>query len=900
MPNQFIDLEAQVDSDDELSYDSDGNSSSDFIDNAPYGGVRDPLPPTPSTPSSSSLPPASSPAPPPESSRRLAQLVGQIQEKYVERSFLEMGHVQEPKVQPEAENPAYDRTLVLHTEDWRLWHIKCKPLQEYFLVYELMMMHCDLKDELQSVFYSPRNIGFLYLEAQFFKTGLRSLREVLRAFCDIRTSSLALVPEADLRNCLYIINTNNDPVFAPRKWVQVKRGLYKGDIGLVCDTFHGAGSACGVKIWVVPRLGLTYEDCSSSSSSKRKRRSPCPPSEHFDCESCMQLEGSLEVGKFMYSYKSWSFEYGLQVKAFNPSSLSPAREMPTSVYSLFMEAQKLAGDRFLFEEATMPLPSCWRFEPGESVTVHGTDGKAYCGTVSAAPEGNTCEVNVVSKGLQVVPVRNLEKGIILGEYIKVLVGVHVGKMGFVVAQSGAHLGVCVGAHMNGVDFLVHANSVKLSTPEFTTSVMPWINVEVTLLPQPFSGWSGVVKNVIVDARQSLCLGVQLLDGQSIEVGYYDPLLDYSPLQEDQLLEFGVNPSIHAMCTGPVPWIGVKVDFIDGNYKGEYGVVQGVDRYKTDVEKKSGLMLMLERYTFAALGSNRLVKVDYNDVRYCKTKLFLCNVYPPSEKQSFYLPNSPSEDESQTFSVPSDVSTPMPSTQMVSTPMPTEWEKWTIFTGPWSATYNYSPHSPMPSMFLLPSPPAPSSLLLLPAKPLEENIFGNAWILHPGLAGIEIAVDLKPDASLGSFGKKSPVYVKRFSDSNGIFQLMSGQTIVPWQLVVPFHDRPKPATEKRLMVVAQNLLHHIGKLVRHIHHFYKNERTEKNHLLLLTTVERPGLAEEIGHEHLEMHPDDLEFVKETPAERKISKGLLRDLRMEFSYSPVETRPRMTDLNGILTF
>ncbi|KAE9389830.1 hypothetical protein BT96DRAFT_1002876 [Gymnopus androsaceus JB14] len=350
MPNQFIDLEAQVDSDDELSYNSDGNGSSDFIDdapyNAPYGGVRDPLPPAPSAPSSSSLPPASSPAPPPESSRRLAQLVGQIQEKYVERSFLEMGHIREPEVQPKAENPTYDRTLVLRTEDWRLWHIKCKPSQEYFLVYELMMMHRDLKDKFRSVFYNPHNIGFLYLEAQFFKTGPRLLREVLRAFCDIRMSSLALVPEADLRNCLYIINTNNDPVFAPQQWVQVKRGLYKGDISLVCDTFHGAGSARGVKIWVVPRLGLTYEDRSSSSSSKRKCRSPCPPLKLFDRESCMQLEGSLEVGKFMYSYKSWSFKYGLQVKAFHPSSLSPAQEMPTSVYSLFMEAQNLAGIAF--------------------------------------------------------------------------------------------------------------------------------------------------------------------------------------------------------------------------------------------------------------------------------------------------------------------------------------------------------------------------------------------------------------------------------------------------------------------------------------------------------------------------------------------------------------------------
>ncbi|KAE9385263.1 hypothetical protein BT96DRAFT_1007226 [Gymnopus androsaceus JB14] len=221
---------------------------------------------------------------------------------------------------------------------------------------------------------------------------------------------------------------------------------------------------------------------------------------------------------------------------------------------------------------------------------------------------------------------------------------------------------------------------------------------------------------------------------------------------------------------------------------------------------------------------------------------------------------------------------MPSTPVVSTPMPTEWKKWTIFTGPWSATYDYSPQLPMPSMFWSPSPPAPSSSLLPPAKPLEENIFGNAWILHPGLAGIEIAVDLKLDASLGSLGKKS--------------QSMSKDSLTQMEI----SNSCPPATEKRLMVVAQNSLHHIGKLVCQIHHFYKNERTKKNHLLLLTMVEHPGLAEEIGHECLEMHPDDLKFVKETPAERKFSKGLLRDLRMEFSYSPVETRPSLQAYNS----
>ncbi|KAE9385486.1 hypothetical protein BT96DRAFT_1006997 [Gymnopus androsaceus JB14] len=168
--------------------------------------------------------------------------------------------------------------------------------------------------------------------------------------------------------------------------------------------------------------------------------------------------------------------------------------MPTDVFALFMEAQRLAGECFLFEEATMPLPLCWHFELGELIIIYDKDGNAHEGTVSMPPEGNQCEVDVLGKGVQVVRFRNLVKSIILGEYIKVLVGVHAGKVGFVVAQSEAHLGVCVGAYTNGVDFHVHVNLVKLSAPEFTSTVMPWINVKVTLVCQAFNGWSGLVKH----------------------------------------------------------------------------------------------------------------------------------------------------------------------------------------------------------------------------------------------------------------------------------------------------------------------------------------------------------------------------------------------------------------------
>ena len=99
-----------------------------------------------------------------------------------------------------------------------------------------------------------------------------------------------------------------------------------------------------------------------------------------------------------------------------------------------------------------------------------------------------------------------------------------------------------------------------------------------------------------------------------------PLLESLPLHDHQLKSFSVNSTFEAMRTGPVPWVGLLVDFVKGEYKTEHGAVRDVNRYAVDSQNpqgRSGLTLTVERYTFSANSSNRLVKVDYNAVRYHK-------------------------------------------------------------------------------------------------------------------------------------------------------------------------------------------------------------------------------------------------------------------------------------------
>jgi len=180
---------------------------------------------------------------------------------------------------------------------------------------------------------------------------------------------------------------------------------------------------------------------------------------------------------------------------------------------------------------------------------------------------------------------------------------------------------------------------------------------------------------------------------------------------------------------------------------------------------------------------------------------------------------------------------------------------------------------------------------MPEQPLWH------WILHPKLLGIPIQVDIN-GGSLDT-STKGGIFVKTINGVNGISVVCHrlGQTIsIPHTSVVSFHIRPKPATEKALMVVARGCPEHIGMLVWQIHHFYENEKTEANHMLQVVSVDRSETLEHTTPNFLDVHPMDLEYIQETAEERKHSKVMLQDMRLEmqYSYARIPIRPRQEGL------
>ncbi|KAF9064251.1 hypothetical protein BDP27DRAFT_1367314 [Rhodocollybia butyracea] len=925
---QFIDLEAQLDSSDEDCSDDEGEvrqTNETSIND--YNDARE-------VPSLSAINVRV-----PNRRSDLDHLAERIEEQYIDH-----GGVDRHSSQVQPHHDIVERAWLSRCEtDWLLWRVKCTPGQEYFIIFELMMRHVTLSDELRSAFYNPRDIGYVYLEAKFTKSGISSLQEVLREFSDLRLFSLALVPEIDHERCLTIVGDLKQ-VFAPGQWVSIKRGLYRGDVGLVVDDYREQDSTTGVKVMVVPRLD--YADTPSAVFSKRKRRFR-PSARLFNPAECVQENLIAHRRQHVFSYRSWHFEYGLLLKTYHESSLTPACEVSSPTVVLFQEAKAWGAN---IELDSRPHSLFWQFEPGDQVFCsengsHGTMISAF--NPNTPSRLSRLEVEF-EEGVRVVAVTSLTKDVILGQYVEVLAGVHSGKEGFVVAKADAflyHRSVgtvkdvevtssrtpaitvrldngderTVGYHaireLTSGSLLLDYQPLKHHQQQFNVEV-PWKEVKVTILSGRFVGHFAVVKNAWFDHQKTLRLSLWVSAYNcSIEIDHSAvheqltgvPLHVYRPLEGNQLTEFGISPLMESMRSGPIPWLGLDVDIVQGHFKGQRGVVRDVNRYKVNPSlksKSSGLRVTVERQSFTAIASTKLVEVDYDAVRFHNTKRRLCEVFMPTAKQSFYWPDPTYQKNYQNnltssgFIIDADKGS--------KTPLPADFERETIFRGPWSPSCStpgpspsipsdssqtpapvYNLESPVPWTPASPDPRQPSRS---PTPAPAPSFLPDHWILHPKLVGIPIKVDIN-SGELKTLNKKDGIVVETVTGADGIkvvHRRSSKTTDVPCNVIESFRGRPNPAREKGLMIVARNHPEHIGKLVRRIHHFYNMEKNDENHWLIVQRVDRSGSKESTVFEFLEFHPNDLEYVNETPEERKWSTSLLDSTRLDFSYSGIDVR------------
>ena len=263
---------------------------------------------------------------------------------------------------------------------------------------------------------------------------LRFLLEITPGI--IRTASGIICHRVDFKDWVGLLTMR--PVETPKvgKWVQVRKGAYKGDVGYVMSS-----SDWGVELLLVPRL--VPPTTIGSLPAKRKRGLPhlIPASALFDPVDIKQVYNMQPayIQENIYSFNSHRYEHGLLVKTYDFSSVSSTHSIPLSQFDLFWESRH---PRLVASESAFPVPLEWDFAEGDEVHIWEPPKPSYMmppivlrhGIITAV-ETDSVEVNLPTKEIVKVPLLEIRKIFSAGDFVEVTGGGYQGETGWVESVS---------------------------------------------------------------------------------------------------------------------------------------------------------------------------------------------------------------------------------------------------------------------------------------------------------------------------------------------------------------------------------------------------------------------------------------------------------------------------------
>jgi transcription antitermination factor NusG len=265
--------------------------------------------------------------------------------------------------------------------------------------------------------------GHIYIEANMSTNILNLLRLTPGIMKRCGEPIVKLIPIED-RTAIICLPADQDLKFVVGQWVQVTKGIYKGDIGYIREIKAWGG----VQLLLVPRIQLQVTSL-TNKQGKRRRTNPAPDCALFDPSI---VETSLHVspkkkGTSSYFFNGCTFEHGLLVKELDSYSVSsfPVR-ISSEHHFLFLNS----GHQTILK-AKFPPPLEWHFCLKELVKVMDGPHKDKLAHIKAImPE--LLEVDLSSgEGIIQLPWHKVCKQFVVGDFVKVVGGMHEGRTGWV-------------------------------------------------------------------------------------------------------------------------------------------------------------------------------------------------------------------------------------------------------------------------------------------------------------------------------------------------------------------------------------------------------------------------------------------------------------------------------------
>ncbi|KAJ3713042.1 hypothetical protein C8R42DRAFT_727377 [Lentinula raphanica] len=769
--------------------------------------------------------------------------------------------------------------------DWALFRVECKAGSEYEILFDIM--HAPhIESEVRSAFFNPSVGNHLYIEGSISRRHKSPLLDFLHAHSDVQSSTLRYLPSDDHRSSLWV-RPQNDQVFARGTWVKIlSPDTYRGDVGLVRGLRANPGRL-SVLVTLVPR---TFREDDLETMTRPNLELMLDE----DLETAGAVKYSSRSGDY-YTYGSEVYQSGLIMLLFAPASLAVAHTISGENHRLFIESKHA----FVLERRhSIPVPEHWSFHEGDEVRVISEaphhSGPLRYGLVRSVLR-RCCEVEFVVDGgfkeLIAIPMNLLVKEVTPGDYVKVVAGIHDELCGLVGEKNGRVVGI-IPDNSYTVSVWVDANSVVKSNQIIPLSHRKslWMDLKVVVTNADFNKQlKGIIKRVWADGHGLIRILVYVPTSDcSFELDYTQVVEEGSYKSLDRLAldsgislvdDYGIDRTLHLMKTGRQPWIGVRVLIIHGHYHGYTGTVRDVNLYRINHNNlyASGLRLTLEIDVMTTTAANPRIQLDYDLVRELRTHAPLHNVIRPSWNQSIFMPNSRYKPTKFIpVQIPTTVLPSRPSTPLID---PDSLKAMYEFVGSWYPAVDVheipSPHH---------NPPSPD----------QQSHF----LAHKNLLGIAIRVDVDGGPYDTLKTKSAERYVIPTPYSNGSFstvvfrvdrpKIKVGDVFLDGSVLFKHRNRPKPSTEKRLMVVIGGFEEHIGKFVRRLYYFYKGSMEDDSKWFRLVVVYFSDGEEIITDEEIELHPGNVEYVRETSDMRRKSTEQLAERRQFLAHSAPELR------------
>ncbi|CAA7270364.1 unnamed protein product [Cyclocybe aegerita] len=438
---------------------------------------------------------------------------------------------------------AYIAGRLLSTEDYPLWRVGCRLGLEEEAMF-LLLLKVREEHQIRSAFTCGSLRGWVYLEALMNPNLIHLLERTPRIIHTKQGIVQHGIKPSDWLRMLTM--TNPDTSVEVNQWVRVRKGIYRGDVGLVVKV-----ESWGVEVLLVPHLAAPIME----PSLKRKQSVVPPKPALFEPNVIKYLYdiNPIQKSNRSYTFRGLHFEHRLLQKHYDFHSLaSTAVDMPSYFFLLFK-----ASDHPSLHTSRFPRPREWIFEQGERVIIRSSGKSGVVAVIGT----NNLEVDLgAENGKENFPWSDIQKDVRIGDSLPLQADNSM-------AQQDTDLSSSL------KEFEVHQNWLKVTTAPFLYASrapsqvlplfkdqVPWISTSVTIfrIGHPYKGHSGVVKNVLRSQPTDSGLRIEM------QLTYLDPskpfpliIVDYGDVIETitalQLFNYAKPTSMLFKLNDYKPW-----------------------------------------------------------------------------------------------------------------------------------------------------------------------------------------------------------------------------------------------------------------------------------------------------------------------------------------------------------